>query len=668
MPYTHIRLVGHTPFTGKGAGHDSVDENLEDVKKAVRLAAAEVDKLSDGPEVLPVFLAPEWTWKLNGRRNRGQAGGFYGYGDLGKIMAELLKLSGLYREMLLIPGTVLWSIPGKVATEEAKKSFSWSKFKFVVENHVSEKAVALVYNTAPVLFGGSVIHFYHKQFEWNDADGPDQLFAFDPGAGKAKVFWKGFKEPSKSVDTAGAAIKPLVSNIFKVGELTFGIEIGADIFQKTLQKAGKPVDVQVLLSGGAGFELAAIATNPAGVALHCDGNTKDPDNKSHGLNALVIRDKAVDSPLYGAEGKSFYGSGGADGRVVVLGETVAIVPEKEEEAVAEPSDGTLLAGLTAEEFETYRFVMKGATKEEIERLYKRSRPLAKFAAAARRVAAENVEKKAPLKDFKIVDQLTAKILMGDAIKGLTQKLDSLIAGLGNLNLELGTVGHYLSQQSDKVHWIQGPIKISKSAASKTIKQLKFDWTENRDLIRGTLAADDDAALELGVAAVRKICKPEFGISATETVKTADKDKCGYSDYNFKMLFNGFGTHAEIQVNTYALMYGKMEPGDYMRSLKVPEDEYKKLRTELGFPGGLGHAFYEIFGRSKPEFKETDSKKAAELSKKYYAACRNQSGASSAEVKELNRELDAFDAYMRRDDQTNVEGLDVWKHVKYVRTG
>jgi hypothetical protein len=58
-----------------------------------------------------------------------------------------------------------------------------------------------------------------------------------------------------------------------------------------------------------------------------------------------------------------------------------------------------------------------------------------------------------------------------------------------VNLMLTELGEYLSYKS-KTSWIQGPVKLVAGALAKTVNDYKLIWTNNKDLVRGTLAAKE----------------------------------------------------------------------------------------------------------------------------------------------------------------------------------
>jgi hypothetical protein len=208
---------------------------------------------------------------------------------------------------------------------------------------------------------------------------------------------------------------------------------------------------------------------------------------------------------------------------------------------------------------------------------------------------------------------------------------------------LRELGEYISFKTGTA-WIQGPIKVvggktekDRGAFVKTVKDYILDWTANKDLIRGTCAARTQVELLSVVARIDIICSPEYGmtlIKRAETKPGSPKNECGYSGWNFVVVMKGSEIPAEIQANTYAMMYGKMSKKDYTEQLLGNDGGlYDKTKGEMGFEGGLGHLFYEIWGQDKDG---DDGKAAAALGTKYNAMCRN--GKADARVK---KDIDDF---------------------------
>lgn len=204
-----------------------------------------------------------------------------------------------------------------------------------------------------------------------------------------------------------------------------------------------------------------------------------------------------------------------------------------------------------------------------------------------------------------------------------------------------------------VTWIQGPRKKFDRAYEKTHGDYKADWSKNKDWVRGTLAAKTQTELDVSVQKIRFITMPEFGMCRVKDEyadpKILAKNPCGYSGYNIAVLvLGGHALPGEIQANTYAMMYGKMDKELFMDALKQTPSDYRDWHHKLGIPGGLGHALYEIADRyhKKDGPKTAESLLAAQVGRKYNEICRSDGSATTLAKSEINRHLRAFGKFLR----------------------
>ncbi|MEP6790404.1 MAG: hypothetical protein ABI907_03470 [Ramlibacter sp.] len=97
-----------------------------------------------------------------------------------------------------------------------------------------------------------------------------------------------------------------------------------------------------------------------------------------------------------------------------------------------------------------------------------------------------------------------------------------------------------------------------------------------------------------------------------------------------------GRMAEIQVNTYAMMYGKM--GKQQFESMFGSQKWNELYHQTGIEGGFGHVFYEDWR----EDKVSDAAKAiAALSTRYYARMRGTDVKPSSGGDLLNEQVMAY---------------------------
>jgi hypothetical protein len=164
--------------------------------------------------------------------------------------------------------------------------------------------------------------------------------------------------------------------------------------------------------------------------------------------------------------------------------------------------------------------------------------------------------------------------------------------------ELAALGKCIAALCTGSEFIQGPIKTYESAIRKTLGDNKGIWTDNKDLTRCTIAHNDPGGVAQIASTVMRICQPIYGmklIKEKEAKKTPTNDNpLGYSGWNFAVVFKDSKIPAEMQVNTFAMMYSKMSKDEFTKAL-LQNDQAKYLKREesLKFPGGLQHLLYEI---------------------------------------------------------------------------
>ncbi len=571
QPYTHVRVVAHTPFTGIGSGHASAEKNIENFKKALALAVAEIKKLKDGDEVLPVFVAAEGTWKKNP--------GAYNVDEVGQIYTFLTATSKANPDILFFPGTILWRLAKELSADALKKPAVLGETRIVPSNLASKKGHSVVYNSVPVFFGGKLIHNLNQQFEDVQNKGDDR-FDFALGPDKGREFWKNFKwGEGTDVDWVG---NPKQGNqIFLNGELVqgtakksvnirFGLETGLDASYKTLANLKKVVDVQILLAGGVPFEKEGFATDTYGLAIHCEGNTQDW--KKNGLKVFTVDDEKFVPPATPIHQLTF----GDDKTAIVVDKRR--MPLHRLFLKADPK--VRPAAMRAKDYEEFRRQVALVKQDELKEVF-----------------AENIERrkewikvaKDKAEDSMIIQTLKAgtwdspgwkkwrgnvetgtflndgfNVFCGSALGvglgffiGVNQHLDAMFQSLGALDDELFLLGNYLTDKNENPHlcWIQGPLKKIKDAMDKTLfrpENYSGNAWENKDLVRGTVVAcsDDPKANKELVEKVAgtiipKICSAEFGMNILTPAnkreakpKAGDPTCCGYSGWNIKILFAG----------------------------------------------------------------------------------------------------------------------------------
>lgn len=261
-----LRVGGYCPNTSKGRNSqwDNATEQFEDSFKKV---CEDFKKKKDGKGVLPVFLAPEWSFRMPNKTVRKvERHQFFSQKELGLIIEKLKAITEPYKDVLVVSGSILWAMKDPAQKKKGKKDFP-------------------VYNTTVVLCGGKIVHVYHKQFWGLDTkEVKRKFFAFN-----ADSVLKGLKTmKTKNVNDKGKVIaKAVVSNTFEHAGLTFGIEICHDHNVGALAEncGGKEIDVHILVSSGATLYGPHVAARIGGIALSTDGaapNLADLKNNCFG--------------------------------------------------------------------------------------------------------------------------------------------------------------------------------------------------------------------------------------------------------------------------------------------------------------------------------------------------------------------------------------------------
>lgn len=232
-----------------------------------------------------------------------------------------------------------------------------------------------------------------------------------------------------------------------------------------------------------------------------------------------------------------------------------------------------------------------------------------------------------------------------------QALKDELEWLAGYILAIGPVG---------ARWVPGPLKKIEKAMGKTIEDYDYAWGNNKDLVRGTLACKTNEDLARLATLVGQTCKTEMGMflikaDNQKSIRDGGQVKSGYSGWNFVVQFKDhrmFG--AEVQANTFDLLYGKHSKKEVIENLNVSAAEYSELQTRLRFPGGLGHALYDIQDTARSKATTAEGDWARELALDYNDACRGVFRNSS--VEHLNERIKQGAGRL-----TSTVAKDLWKH-------
>jgi hypothetical protein len=272
MAFNHFVVAAHTPMTGSPEGKrpwgwPSLSDNVKDLSQRLKKANELLNNMHGADlaseDTWAIFLAPEWFFK--------KSNGFYSAVELGKIIVAIREESTKYPKMLMVPGTILWAMPGPV-----------------------------VYNTVLVLCGGDIVHIYHKTREGLDIDRNDPAHRF----GMELPMPEGDEWRDRLRQEFGAG-KVTLTNIFAFQDRICGIEVCADhssgiLLEEYLSKTKAKmrdtvgVDLHILISCGMDLKATRVATRKNGYALHCEGNLQD-NNENKAAGARIAKVVGFDS-------------------------------------------------------------------------------------------------------------------------------------------------------------------------------------------------------------------------------------------------------------------------------------------------------------------------------------------------------------------------------------
>lgn len=240
--------------------------------------------------------------------------------------------------------------------------------------------------------------------------------------------------------------------------------------------------------------------------------------------------------------------------------------------------------------------------------------------------------------------------------------------------ELELLAHFVCETYPRVKWIPGPLKVIDKAMSKTVQDYDYAWGLNKDLVRGTVACGSQDDLRMVADLIKQTCmSPALGMHLIKqddqkSIRDGGGSVAGYSGWNFVVQFRDhplFG--AEVQANTYDMMYGKMSKAEFCRNLQVSATGYEQIKNRLKFPGGLGHAFYDIQDGERSVATAAEQKLARDLSLDYNDASRGVFRDGSTLVK-LNERLVGFWSKLTTEFAKGlwkkaVEGSDTWPELR-----
>jgi hypothetical protein len=158
------------------------------------------------------------------------------------IVSALKVLSLSHPELLLAPGTIFWGI--------------------------LDHAEWLIFNCAPILYGGVLLTFHCKS-------GEDDHLSYDE-------VWAASDSKSESAKSERASCRKLDKKLFQVGTLRVGVDICLDhttnpVCFSNAVPAGETIDVLVLLAASMHFHPDKSRLTRGGMVIRCDGAQATPD-------------------------------------------------------------------------------------------------------------------------------------------------------------------------------------------------------------------------------------------------------------------------------------------------------------------------------------------------------------------------------------------------------
>lgn len=261
-----------------------------------------------------VFVAPEYYFS----NQRHQNDRFYSKDVKQFIVSRLSALAKKYDKLLIIPGTVLWKkaaydeiVPGPltigtrvapVKVQSAKSTArvqsaltriananalfgtennagGWShagqfgrdegdgsnEANFDMPRYYLQRAKDLntqIAQNVAYIYKGDVVLKYHKAGNYKEVYGEQSNIVFAPGN---------------------------ISGIFKVGTVTYGIEICRDHYQQVLAKAGQNVNIQIIISSYIDNDAGVVALQNGGVLIH---SSTQKTQKTDNVDPIFFKDQA----------------------------------------------------------------------------------------------------------------------------------------------------------------------------------------------------------------------------------------------------------------------------------------------------------------------------------------------------------------------------------------
>lgn len=195
----------------------------------------------------------------------------------------------------------------------------------------------------------------------------------------------------------------------------------------------------------------------------------------------------------------------------------------------------------------------------------------------------------------------------------------MFAAADSANAKLCLLGDAIAEECGALP-LYGQTKGQQRAQEKVDLEYGGDWYELKDAVRMTLVAPNAVGMDRVRDAMRRTCVASNGYGLIKDAQTRpEADPCGYSGHNFVIRLPG-GRTGEIQVNTVAMMYGKMRKARFVETEGLGLEKYQECHARYQIEGGLGHALYEVYRVAPSSAKGLQ---AAAISRAYYQRLRGE---------------------------------------------
>jgi len=270
-----FRVAAYTPCT-RTQSWPNLRQRIDEVQGRIETAAAYLDmKFNHDPADLNIFLAPEWCFQKQHDKNKANAQ-FHTAKDLELIIEGMKAVSSKFPNLLIIPGTVIWSIP-----------------------HSAKGAI--IYNTAFVFLGGNLHHTYHKSDWGGDTAGPGTFATTMRVDGVAGGWGNTLRSSYKTKKGGKTQTVQTNTHFFECGGRIFGVEVCADHIAEMMRteytekwKNGKGLDIHIVVACGMAPKPEGVVAKKDGYIIACEGfwdndvPTPQSEGRSNKLNSLAV--------------------------------------------------------------------------------------------------------------------------------------------------------------------------------------------------------------------------------------------------------------------------------------------------------------------------------------------------------------------------------------------